>query len=184
MSRSEAKAETRDAILASAATLLRERGITASSVADVMKGAGLTVGGFYGHFATKEALFTTAIRATARTKWDAMIASAKGTASARLYGVVKTYVSRAHRDRPADGCLLPETVPEATKAEGLAYRAPLAEEIDGFARSLTELSGSREVTLGLIALMYGALALSRGLAGTALSDEILVAARGLAQRLA
>ena len=56
------KQMSRDAIAASAATLLRERGIKASSVMDIMKGAGLTVGGFYNHFDSKEELFIDTVK--------------------------------------------------------------------------------------------------------------------------
>jgi AcrR family transcriptional regulator len=56
------KEKSREAITTSAAALLRERGIKASSVMDVMKGAGLTVGGFYNHFDSKEELFVEALR--------------------------------------------------------------------------------------------------------------------------
>ena len=66
--KAEQKQKSHEAILASAAALLLERGIRASSVMDVMKGAGLTVGGFYGHFESKEHLFTETIRSTARSR--------------------------------------------------------------------------------------------------------------------
>jgi TetR/AcrR family transcriptional repressor of nem operon len=54
--KTEQKERTHETILASAARLIREHGISGARVADVMKGAGLTVGGFYAHFASKEAL--------------------------------------------------------------------------------------------------------------------------------
>src|SRR6185295_15874713 len=60
------KQQTNQTILQSAARLLREKGISGARVADVMKGAGLTVGGFYAHFTSKEALIDTTIRRTAR----------------------------------------------------------------------------------------------------------------------
>src|SRR5688572_21069930 len=71
--KAEQKQKSHDAILASAAALLLERGIRASSVMDVMKGAGLTVGGFYGHFESKEQLFTETIRRTARAMWSGLL---------------------------------------------------------------------------------------------------------------
>ena len=72
------KEKSREAITASAAALLRERGIKASSVMDVMKGAGLTVGGFYNHFDSKEELFVEALRNAASATWDPLLKSAKG----------------------------------------------------------------------------------------------------------
>lgn len=186
MARAEQKERSRAAILASAAELLRRRGIEASSVVDVMKGAGLTVGGFYGHFPSKEALFAETIRHAAREKWDALVASAKGKTGKELaLDIVKNYVNRTHRDQPSEGCLLPNAVADAAREGGEVYREVLAEEISRFADTLGATLGgerAREHALGLVVLMYGALALSRGLEGTPLSDEILVAARRLAAR--
>ena len=63
--KAEQKQKTRQAILGAADRLLRKRGIAGATVADVMRGAGLTVGGFYAHFASKEALIDTALHRTA-----------------------------------------------------------------------------------------------------------------------
>ena len=60
----------REAIAASAVALLRERGIKASSVMDVMKGAGLTVGGFYSHYDSREDLFVETLLNAASANWD------------------------------------------------------------------------------------------------------------------
>ena len=65
-SKAEQKQHTNETILQSASRLLREKGISGARVADVMKGAGLTVGGFYAHFASKEALIDTTLRRTGR----------------------------------------------------------------------------------------------------------------------
>ncbi|PZR08678.1 MAG: TetR/AcrR family transcriptional regulator [Archangium gephyra] len=174
--RVEQKERSREAIMASAAALLRSRGITASSVHDVMKRAGLTVGGFYGHFDSKESLFTAAIRERASAAWDVMLGGAK-----TVDDVLKRYVSRAHRDHPEDGCLLPSTVPDASREDGATYREALAAEVQYFAKSLVALGAQRDEALGQVALMFGALALSRALKGTPLSDEVLVAARRFAR---
>lgn len=181
------KARSRAAILASAAALLRARGIEASSVLDVMRGAGLTVGGFYGHFDSKEALFAATIRETARAKWDQLLATARGRRGVdKALDVARKYLSRAHRDRPEEGCLLPNAAPTAARAGGEPYREAIVDELEHFTASLgawlegpTARAG-RERALGLIALMYGGLAISRALAGTTLSDEILASARKLA----
>src|SRR5882672_10285553 len=61
-SRAEQKRETRDRILASAATMMKERGITGTSVAEVMGSLGLTVGGFYAHFASKDDMIDQSLR--------------------------------------------------------------------------------------------------------------------------
>lgn len=180
------KQRSHEAILASAAALLRGRGIRATSVGDVMKGAGLTVGGFYGHFDSKEQLFAETIRAGASAMWHRLVTTAKGeTGRERALSVLRRYLSRRHRDRPEEGCLLPTVAPEAAR-EGDPYRAALVAELEGFVGSFEEMLGGgaarREEALGLIAMMYGALSLSRAVAGTGLSDELLRAARRMGER--
>jgi AcrR family transcriptional regulator len=94
------KEKSREAITASAATLLRRRGIRASSVMEVMKGAGLTVGGFYNHFGSKEELFVEAIRSTASATWQNLLNSAKGDSPrARTLSVIAS-ISRASIGTP------------------------------------------------------------------------------------
>lgn len=184
MSRAEQKRRTREAILASAGTLLRTRGIAESSVGEVMQAAGLTVGGFYGHFDSKEELFVEAIRCAAAAGRQRMEAVARGRGGALQ--AVAAYVSPAHRDDVAGGCPLPNTVAEVARA-GEPYRAALAEVYDSFVVPLAEMLGgsdaSRKEALGLLSTMYGALSLSRAVAGTPLSDEILTAALDQAERV-
>ncbi|WNG21189.1 TetR/AcrR family transcriptional regulator [Cystobacter fuscus] len=184
--KTEQKQKSREAILASAAALLRERGIKASSVMDVMKGAGLTVGGFYGHFESKEHLFTETIQSAASTMWNRLLGSAKGDSPReRVLSVVERYLSRQHRDHPDMGCVMPSVAPEVAR-EGEPYRGALEKELSHYVRSLADLMGSegehRQQALGLIALMYGALSLSRAVSGTPLSDELLRAARKFSER--
>jgi TetR/AcrR family transcriptional repressor of nem operon len=181
------KQKSREAIAASAAALLRERGIQASSVMEVMKGAGLTVGGFYAHYDSKEDLFVETLRNAASTNWDHLLKSAKGeTPASRTLSVIKHYLCRKHRDNKNTGCLLPSTAPEIAR-EGEPYRSALEKELSTFARSLAKMidagADSRKTALGLIALMYGALSLSRAVSGTRLSDEFLEAGRKLGEQV-
>jgi TetR/AcrR family transcriptional repressor of nem operon len=180
------KQESREAITASAAALLRERGIKSSSVMDVMKGAGLTVGGFYNHFDSKEELFVETLRKAVNANWNQLLKSAKGDSPpTRTLSVIKEYLSRKHRDKRESGCPLPSAVAEVARA-GEPYRSALENELSGFVSSFADLQGgdaeSREKSLGLFALMYGALSLSRAVAGTRLSDEFLQAGKKLAQQ--
>jgi len=182
--KTEQKQKSHEAILASAATLLLERGIRASSVMDVMRGAGLTVGGFYGHFDSKEHLFTETIRATSRSLWTRLLSRATEGSLSRPPAliVLERYLSREHRDRTESGCPLPSIAPEVAR-EGEPYRGVLEGELAEFMRSFSALLGpgekSRHKALGVFALMYGALSLSRAVRGTRLSDEFLEAARAL-----
>src|SRR5688572_6560049 len=167
-----------------AARLLRLRGLRLPSVADVMKGADLTVGGFYGHWDSKEALFEEALRAVMRGNWDAILAATRGDdARERLTTIVRRYLSRRHRDEPELGCPLPAALGDVALLGG-PYRGPLAEELDGTVAGLGKLAGplgGRQLALGLLALMVGGLTLARATAGTPISDAILTASRALAQ---
>jgi TetR/AcrR family transcriptional repressor of nem operon len=181
------KARTRAAIVTSAAALARERGIVASSVADVMARAGLTVGGFYAHFESKDALFEAVIRETARDTWAALLAGDPARTPAAVgVDAIDRYLSAAHRDRAATGCLLPSITADVARLGG-PHRAALRDELDGYAAALGQLAGGgadvRGRALALIALLYGGLSLARALRGTALSDELLGAARDAAIHL-
>ncbi len=181
--KSEQKARSHATILASAARVLRERGIAGASVADVMRGAGLTVGGFYAHFASKEKLIDAVLRATSALTRDRLFANLDSKPAAdRAEVVLKRYLSPAHRDDLAAGCPLPAVVGEvATTAP--EQRAVLAEQLDDLVEQLAEHLPTRplrrQLALGLVAMMYGGLALSRAVRDQALSDEILKACRAI-----
>lgn len=183
--RTEQKERTRHDILASATRLLREKGIGGASVVEVMKGAGLTVGGFYAHFASKEDLVETSLRQAMRERWSELFAALGEVRGAEAVAfLVRRYLSRAHRDHPAEGCPLPAVVGEVAQA-GPAVRDALADELARNAEAFGERIGGlhrRQRALALVALMYGGLGLARALAGTPLSDEILKACRDFARQ--
>lgn len=186
--RSAQKARTRAAILASAASLARERGIAASSVGDVMARAGLTVGGFYAHFESKDALFEQVIRETARETWAALLAGDPARTPAETgREAIERYLSAAHRDGAATGCLLPSVTADVARLGG-RHRGALRDEVERYVAALEALAGggaeARGRALALIALLYGALGLSRALRGTATSDDLLAAASEAALHLA
>jgi len=177
------KQATNETILQSAARLLREKGISGARVADVMKGAGLTVGGFYAHFASKEALIDTAIRRTSREMRARLFARLDAKPEPdRAEVVLKRYLSAAHRDDLAGGCPLPAVVGEvATTAH--EHAEVLGEQIDAFAAELETYLPAidklprRQLALATLALMYGGLSLARAVRGSDLSDEIIRACR-------
>jgi TetR/AcrR family transcriptional regulator, transcriptional repressor for nem operon len=177
------KQHTNETILQSAARLLREKGISGARVADVMKGAGLTVGGFYAHFTSKEALIDTTIRRTAR-EMRARLFSKLDTKPEpdRAEVVLKRYLSAAHRDDLVGGCPFPAIVGEvATTAN--EHAEVLGEQLDAFATELepylpsTDKLPRRQLALATLALMYGGLSLARAVRGSDLSDEIIRACR-------
>src|SRR5215472_10468491 len=181
------KQESREAIRASAAALLRERGIRASSVMDVMKGAGLTVGGFYNHFDSKEDLFVQVLQSASRANWNSLLKSARGDSPrARALSVSRQYLSSHHRDCKDTGCPWPGAAAEVARA-GEPYRSALEKELSSFIKSFAQMidagSESREKAVALLVLMYGGLSLSQAVAGTRLSDEFLRAGKKLSAQL-
>jgi TetR/AcrR family transcriptional repressor of nem operon len=182
----EQKERSHETILESAARLLRTNGISGARVADVMKGAGLTVGGFYAHFETKKALIDEALRRTAAQMREQLFADLDDKPERnRAEIVLKRYLSAAHRDADTLGCPLPAVVGEvATTAP--EHGAALAESVEALALGLVPLlaakhtaASRRQVALGLVAVMFGGLGLARALRGTELSDEVLRACRAL-----
>jgi TetR/AcrR family transcriptional repressor of nem operon len=183
--KAEQKERSHERILESASRLLRARGIAGAGVAEVMKGASLTVGGFYAHFASKEALINEALGRTAATTRERLFARiGEKPEAARAEVILKRYLSPAHRDDIERGCSLPAVVGEVGTTAS-AHSETLSEQINALTSGLEALlpaSGAlprRYVALGLVALMVGGLSLSRALRGTPLSDEVLKASRAL-----
>src|SRR5690348_2802380 len=134
--KAEQKERTHEAILDSAARILRTRGIAGARVADVMAGAGLTVGGFYAHFASKDALVDDVLRVAGARLRERLFGGLEGKdADDRAEIVLKRYLSAAHRDDVANGCPFPAVVGEvATTAP--EHGKALGEQVEAFAREL------------------------------------------------
>ena len=184
-SRADQKERTRERIVSSAARLLRASGIGRASVTEVMKGAGLTVGGFYAHFASKGLLVEETIRHALGEQRRKVFDALEGESpEERLNHLFRVYLSRSHRDHPEDGCPLPAVVSEIAQAETEERKAFVA-ELDVHLSALEELAAPtpaaamdrRTLALGLLCVLYGGLSLARATKGTELSDEILRAAR-------
>jgi TetR/AcrR family transcriptional repressor of nem operon len=183
--KTEQKERSHDSILQSAARLVREKGISGARVADVMQGAALTVGGFYAHFGSKDELVGETLRRTSAKLRDSLFARlTEKPEGDRAEVVLKRYLSPAHRDAATLGCPLPAVVGEVGTTAP-QHRAIVAEQvqalIDGLAEHLPGggLVPRRALAIGLVALMYGGLSLSRAVKGTELSDEVLRACRAL-----
>ncbi|BCJ46575.1 TetR family transcriptional regulator [Actinoplanes ianthinogenes] len=170
--------ENRERIVATAAGLFRERGIAGVSVADISAAAGLTHGGFYKQFESKDALVTEAIgyafaeQATRLTE--------TGARDGRR-ALLDAYLSIGHRDEPAAGCPTAGFAGDVARAAGgEPARDAYAEGVEAYARML---GTTGEPDLAAVSTMVGALLLARATAGTALSERILTAARdSLAER--
>lgn len=183
--KAEQKERSHQSILHSAARLVREKGISGARVADVMKGAALTVGGFYAHFSSKDELVDETLRRTGATLREGLFARLDEKPEAdRAEVTLKRYLSADHRDATTLGCPLPAVVGEVGTTAP-QHRLVLAEQVqalvDGLAQYLPAggIVPRRPLAIGLVALMYGGLSLSRAVKGTQLSDEVLRACRAL-----
>lgn len=176
--RSREKARTHQRIVSSAARLVRQKGLAAASVPAVMRGAGLTVGGFYAHFRSKHAMDAEVLRTSLverREAWFRGLEAAPG--AAHLARAVKRYLSPAHRDAPAERCPLPAVVSELAHA-GQETRRAVSDALEAYAKELEartpETPGvtRRERALATLALCVGGIALARAWEGEA-SSELL-----------
>jgi TetR/AcrR family transcriptional repressor of nem operon len=180
--RARSKAESHERILSSAGRLVRRAGLTAASVPRVMRGAGLTVGGFYAHFRSKRAMDATVLEralAEVREQWFSGLEGSEGIDW--LARATKRYLSARHRDNIATGCVLPSTLSELTRADRVTRRA-MAEAFETVVQAFeqhapaTSQITARERALATLALCVGALTLARGLRGHPQSEELLRAA--------
>lgn len=173
------KQDTHRRILESAARAMRRDGLAAPSVASVMGDAGLTVGGFYAHFDSREALMQAALEATLAARldeWTQWLDDVPPEDRRRL--AAKAYLSRRHRDADTERCPLPVIAGELERADP-ALRASLSSFLDRWAACLSDPAdpAARPRALATIATMVGAMALARALGPTPASDELLAAAR-------
>lgn len=167
--------ENRARVVATASRLFRERG-TGVSVADLMEEAGLTQGGFYKQFASKEALVEEAAahafsELTARRTEE--LREHDGRPDAARQDLIDHYLSPRHRDDAGAGCPAAALAADMARDPGAAAREVYTEGVREFAGWLAD---DPEDGLARLATLVGGLLLARATAGSELSDEILRAA--------
>jgi TetR/AcrR family transcriptional repressor of nem operon len=174
----EQSAQNRERILDVAARLFRERGVEGIGVADLMKSAGLTHGGFYGHFDSKEDLVAQACERAMSASEHRWQAASENSAKMALSNVIDNYLSTQHRNSPGAGCLFAALGPEVPR-QGSGVRRVVTE---GLKRSFELLSrivpGStqkarRRRAIATYATLVGGLILARSAADEDLAEEIL-----------
>jgi TetR/AcrR family transcriptional repressor of nem operon len=170
----------RERILEVAGALFREKGFDGIGLADIMKAAGLTHGGFYGHFASKEDLVAEASRAAlgrSVRKWLQIVEEAERP----LKSLTDHYLSMAQRDAPGRGCAFPALGAEAGR-QGAAVKAAFTEGTEELVAILATLApgrtaaARRKAALAMFSTMVGAMLLARAVNDDTLSREILAAA--------
>jgi AcrR family transcriptional regulator len=179
---SERKAETHERILDAAIALFRRHGIDAVGVDAIMHHAGLTHGGFYAHFASKEALVAEAAAASlsrAAARWEHI--SQEPDSAAALTRIVESYLDPAHIAAAEQGCVLTTLGPEVARRREIkpAITDSIRRMVDALARCLPGRRRERAQTL--LCGMVGAVVLARLSDDPKLSAELLAAARKIGQ---
>ena len=179
----EHKTETHARIVKNASVLLREKGADGIGVAGLMKEAGLTHGGFYAHFESRDALigeaFAHAMDQTTR-RWRKRAEQAPE--DQRLASVVNGYLTPSHRDDVGNGCALPALGAEVLRANPKTRKSAalkLEDMIGMIADQMppSKAKAARRDAIATLSVMLGALVLAR-MAGTGdFSSEILAAGR-------
>ncbi|WP_454726050.1 MULTISPECIES: TetR/AcrR family transcriptional regulator [Cupriavidus] len=177
----------REAIEAASTRLFRERGLNGVSVAELMAGAGLTHGGFYGHFSSKDELVALACKRgfeESAQRWARRLGRAGDDKHAMRANLVEPYLTQAHCDAPGEGCsavaLASDVAREpADKPVRQVYLDGLKVMVDDWTKTVehADPAGRRKLALAELSMLVGAMTLARATAGDALSDEILAAAR-------
>jgi TetR/AcrR family transcriptional regulator, transcriptional repressor for nem operon len=176
------KDATHERIVESAARAIRRSGYGGTGVADIMKDAGLTHGGFYAHFDSRDAMLAEAAdRAGAESLATLASVAAAAPPQQALHTLLRSYLSKAHVERAEDGCPvvalgseMPRQAPEVRRA---ATRR-IKEMIDLVARQSPDWGqpGAHEHALVTVATMVGALLLARAVDEPKLSDALRRAA--------
>jgi len=175
----EKATRNREEILISAARLFREHGIGATGIDAIADAAGLTHGGLYSQFGSKQAIVAEAIRfALGRSKRGWQRAAHGKPGNKALSDIVTTYLSRAHRDSPGQGCLvaaLSSDIARESPAVRQGFTTELKEALEFLAGLMPESTASHrhESAIATYACMVGAVILARAVSDEALSSRIL-----------
>jgi TetR/AcrR family transcriptional repressor of nem operon len=170
----EHKQQTRERIVAAAARLFNRRGFAEVAIGEIMSAAGLTHGGFYRHFSSKEELYAEAVRHFLRkeapARWHMGLAGARRPNQAFAKFVVDAYLSRDHLQDVDDSCPLVGLSTDAARSSR-AVKAAYREVAEAMVKVFkTHLKGraARDRAMVLVSLCVGGMVLAR-----AVDDEHL-----------
>ncbi len=176
------KAQSHERIVQTAAMRFREKGIEGISVADLMKEAGLTHGGFYRHFESRDDLVEQAVACALENGGRGFDCQFEEKAR-NLVSYIEVYLSEAHRDSPGTGCGMTALAGDVARS-GPVARDLYAKHVSKVAEHLASLMDAglpanerRADALFIVSLLTGALAVSRAAGDAQLSSDILEIAR-------
>ncbi|MEU1600879.1 TetR/AcrR family transcriptional regulator [Streptomyces sp. NPDC005708] len=178
------KAASRERVLRIAARKVRVEGVTRPGIADLMKEAGLTHGGFYKHFASRDDLIAQAAALALAEGSAKMERAARKNTQQPLAGLIDAYLAKQHRDAPGTGCALVTLGAATGRSSDQSFKATYEKHVRTFLDLIAGLGDDEEeaqaeAMLTLSALV-GAMLISRAVADPEFSDEILEA---VAERL-
>jgi TetR/AcrR family transcriptional repressor of nem operon len=172
------KARTHKRIVAIASKRFREKGLAGFGIAELMKEAGLTVGGFYKHFDSRDHLVAEAVN-SAFGGWRRRVDTAKSGGPPVSYEeLIDDYLSEAHRDNPGTGCAFSALAPEIARSDKRT-RALTSQQVRNDIQLIAGLlpkkdkSGARSKAILTFSALVGAMSLARAVSDEALSRDIL-----------
>lgn len=179
----EHKFQTHARIVKRASVKLREKGAHGIGVADLMKEAGLTHGGFYAHFDSRDALVIEAFTHAMDRSTEHWRRQSEGvSAEKRLSTIVNSYLSPLHRDNPGQGCAVPALAAEITRESAKTRRAfagRMQQMIEMLAKQFHGMppKAARKQATAALATMMGSLVMARIAGNSEVSDDILKSGR-------
>jgi len=178
------KTRTHKRIVSIASKRFREKGLAGFGIAELMKEAGLTVGGFYKHFGSREDLVAEAVN-SAFAGWQRRLDAAKsGGPSMSLATLIDGYLSEAHRDNPGTGCAFSALAPEIARSDKRT-RSLASERVRNDVQLIATFLSDRDKRAArsrailIFSALVGAMSLARAVSDEALSSEMLKTVAGL-----
>lgn len=177
----EDKARSHDRIVEIAAARMRESGTAAPAVSELMQAAGLTHGGFYKHFGSRDDLVAEAVD-RALTDNQGALAALLADATDPLAEFVDWYASAEHRDAPGSGCGVVSLGADAARGDERVQAAYTA-QVQRYLAHLEEQLGDQGRAATALSTLVGAVLVARAVGAGDLSDEILRSARDAVKAL-
>jgi len=177
------KAETHQKIVKDASRRVRAEGLNGAAVATVMRDTGLTHGGFYKHFRSKDELLLESLREAFREMEDVLVHAGEQSAPGEAWkAIVKTYLSPGHCEHPERGCPVAALGPELARADKRMKPQIAAEVVNYKKRMLPFMPGRRKADkerafFAIFSTMIGAVEIARMLPDAAMREKVLASAR-------
>ena len=172
------KTRTHKRIVSIASKRFREKGLSGFGIAELMKEAGLTVGGFYKHFDSRDDLVAEAVN-SAFGGWQRRVDAAKsGGPSVSLAKLIDEYLNETHRDNPGAGCAFSALAPEIARSDKRT-RSLTSEQVRRDVQLIATMLPDRDKrearsrAILIFSALVGAMALARAVSDEALSCEVL-----------